>query len=177
MIKLKHIGRRLAGLSSGLLLVAVTTGPSTAAAQTPAVQSAFGVARRTVLLSVRGVGAQIYQCKPSANGAKAWALREPIATLIGVDGQTLGRHFAGPTWEMADGSAVKGHVSATAPGAGPGDIAQLKLDIVDHKGGGVLAAATTVLRLNTLGGGLSGACETAGEFRAAPYAADYVFLR
>jgi len=34
-----------------------------------------------------------------------------------------------------------------------------------------------VLRINTKGGKLEGACDTAGSYRSAPYAADYVFLR
>ena len=36
--------------------------------------------------------------------------------------------------------------------------------------------ATVVLRLNTRGGVLAGACPTVGELRAAPYSADYAFL-
>ncbi len=47
--------------------------------------------------------------------------REPIATLM-IDGKTVGRHFAGPIWEMTDGSAVGAKVSAQAPGATANDI-------------------------------------------------------
>jgi Protein of unknown function (DUF3455) len=36
---------------------------------------------------------------------------------------------------------------------------------------------TTVQRINTKGGKLEGACDKAGSFKSAPYAADYVFLR
>jgi hypothetical protein len=36
---------------------------------------------------------------------------------------------------------------------------------------------TTVQRINTQGGKLNGVCDQVGKLRAAPYAADYVFLR
>ena len=52
------------------------------------------------------------------DGKLAWAFREPIATLF-QDGKTVGRHYAGPTWELSDGSAVVGKVAASAPGATP----------------------------------------------------------
>ncbi|MDU3132865.1 MAG: DUF3455 domain-containing protein, partial [Bradyrhizobium sp.] len=41
----------------------------------------------------------------------------------------------------------------------------------------VLSDVTTVQRINTAGGKLEGACETAGQFRSVAYSADYVFLR
>jgi hypothetical protein len=72
---------------------------------------------------------------------------------------------------------VKGKQSAAAPGATAGDVALLKLNIVEHRGSGILEDAKLVLRLTTRGGVLKGACPTAGELRAEPYSADYVFLR
>jgi hypothetical protein len=38
------------------------------------------------------------------------------ATLI-LDDKTVGRHYAGPTWEDANGSAVTGKAISNAPGA------------------------------------------------------------
>src|ERR1700741_3767560 len=49
-------------------------------------------------------GAQVYECKAAADGKLAWAFREPIATLL-ADGKTVGRHYAGPNWEISDSSA------------------------------------------------------------------------
>jgi hypothetical protein len=72
---------------------------------------------------------------------------------------------------------VKGKAVASVPGATPDDIAWLKLDVVDHRGDGVLSSATTVQRINTRGGALQGPCESAGAYRSVPYSADYVFLR
>ena len=45
----------------------------------------------------------------------------PLASLT-ADGKVVGRHFAGPTWELADGSSVAGKPVANAPAAKPGDI-------------------------------------------------------
>ena len=130
----------------------------------------------TVLLTAHAEGAQVYECKAAADGKPAWAFREPIATLL-VDGKTVGRHYAGPSWENIDGGAVVGKVAGSAPGAAANDIPWLKLDVISRRGSGILTAATTVQRINTSGGKLDGACDQPGAFRSAPYSADYVFLR
>jgi hypothetical protein len=148
---------------------------SAAAAETP-LPDAIAAPGETVVLSVHAEGAQVYECKVGGDGKPAWAFREPIATLL-LGGKTVGRHYAGPSWEHIDGSAVVGKVAGSAPGATPGDIAWLKLDVVSRRGSGVLSDVTTVQRINTQGGKLEGACETPGTFRSAPYSADYVFLR
>ena len=142
-------------------------------AQVPAAIAAPG---ETVVATWHAEGAQVYECKAAADGKLAWAFREPIATLL-LDGKTVGRHYAGPTWEHMDGSAVVGKVAANAPGATPNDIPLLKLDVVSSRGSGVLTGVTTVQRINTTGGRHEGACDKAGAFRSAPYAADYVFLK
>jgi hypothetical protein len=145
------------------------------AAETP-LPGAIAAPGETVVLSLHAEGAQVYQCKADAAGKLNWVFREPIATLM-LDDKTVGRHYAGPNWEYGDGSAVVGKVAASAPGAAPNDIPWLRLDVVYSRGGGVLSGVTTVQRINTQGGKLEGACETAGVFRSVPYAADYVFLR
>jgi len=47
----------------------------------------------------------------------------------------------------------------------------------EPRGPGVLAGIATILRINTSGGQFEGVCDKAGATHAAPYAADYVFLR
>jgi hypothetical protein len=94
-----------------------------------------------------------------------------------ADGKTVGRHYAGPNWEHSDGSAVVGKAAGNAPGATPGDIPWLKLEVVSQRGSGILTGVTTVQRIHTKGGKLEGACETVGTYHSAPYSADYVFLR
>ena len=135
-----------------------------------------------VIATFHAEGAQIYQCKPDSEKfpseprALAWQFREPVATLI-VDGKSFGRHYAGPNWDHIDGSGVKGRVASTAPGASANDIAWLRLDIIEHRGSGVLSEAATIERINTKGGMAQGACETAGAYLSVPYSADYVFRR
>ena len=152
--------------------------PAAAAPQAPLVSApaAFDVADRAAVLVVHATGAQIYECKVDASGAMNWVFREPVATLV-RGGRTIGHHYAGPTWELTDGDAVAGRQSAAAPGASPGDVALLKLDVIEHRGSGILKDAKLVLRLNARGGVLKGECPEAGELRAAPYSADYAFLR
>ena len=64
-----------------------------------------------------------------------------------------------------------------APGKGPNDIPWLKVGVTARQGGWPLSDVTTVQRINTVGGNLQGACENAGDLRAEPYSADYVFLK
>src|SRR5260221_1465319 len=130
----------------------------------------------TVVLTVHAEGAQVYDCKAGDGGRLAWQFREPVATLI-ADGKTVGRHYLGPTWEHADGSRVVGKPVGRANGATPKDIPWLKLEAVEARGAGALAGVTAIQRINTQGGQIDGACEKAGATLAAPYAADYVFLR
>ena len=148
-----------------------------ASAAEPPLPGAIAAPGETVVLTLHAEGAQLYECKAGADGKLAWAFREPIATLLADDGKTVGRRYAGPTWEHSDGSAVVGKVSGSAPGATPNDITWLKLDVVSRRGNGILSAVTTVQRINTVGGKLDGACDKAGNSRSMPYAADYVFLR
>ncbi|MCP3477309.1 DUF3455 domain-containing protein [Bradyrhizobium sp. CCGUVB1N3] len=155
------------------VLTLASTSAVAAAAELPDAIAAPG---ETVVLSVHAEGAQVYECKAGTDGKLAWAFREPIATLLS-EGKTIGRHYAGPNWEHADGSAVVGKAIGNAPGATAGDIPWLKLEVASRRGSGILTPVTTVQRINTHGGKLDGACEKAGEFKSAPYSADYIFLR
>jgi len=56
-----------------------------------------------LLLRAVGSGDQVYGC---VNGR--WALKAPDAKLLNQGGSVIGRHFSGPTWELNDGSWVKG---------------------------------------------------------------------
>jgi hypothetical protein len=129
-----------------------------------------------VVMTVYAEGAQVYECKADQTGILVWTFREPIATLL-VDGKTVGRHYAGPHWELADGSIVQGKVSGRAQGATDADIPLLKLDVEERKGQGALSDITAIQRINTKGGVLAGACEKAGSFRSVAYSTDYVFLK
>ena len=156
-----------------MVLSGSLAGATAAEAPLPGAIAAPG---ETPVLSVHAEGAQVYECKAGTDGKLGWAFREPIATLM-ADGKTVGRHYAGPNWEDADGSAVTGKAIGNAPGATANDIAWLKLDVTTHRGSGVLSPVTTVQRINTQGGLLAGACDKQGATKSAPYSAEYVFLR
>ena len=158
----------LIGLSLSMIAL-----PAIAHAEVPAAIAAPG---ETVVATWHAEGAQVYECKAGSDGKLAWAFREPIATLV-LDGKTVGRHYAGPNWEYIDGSAVVGKAVGNAPGKSASDIPWLKLEVTAHRGSGALSGVTTVQRINTAGGVHAGACDKAGTFHSAPYAADYVFLR
>jgi hypothetical protein len=159
-----------------LVLATLLGGPAVAAPTLIAAPASFDVAGRATALTVHAEGIQLYQCRRDASGGFVWTFREPIATLIS-EGKTIGRHYVGPTWALDDGGAVKGKLLASAAGAGSSDVPLLKLSVTDNRGVGALKDVNLILRLDTHGGGLKGACANAGELRGEPYAADYVFLR
>ena len=158
---------------SGLALSFCLLPLSATIAQVP---DAIATPGETLVATIHAEGAQVYECKADASGKLAWQFREPIATLL-VDGKTVGRHYAGPNWELADGSAVVAKVAGRAPGATAKDIPLLKLEVTSQRGTGRLAGVTTIQRLNTKGGVGEGPCETAGDFLSVPYSADYTFLK
>jgi len=164
-------------IRSCIVSAAVLAGPISilplSASGVPDTIAAYG---EVLVAAVNATGVQVYECKTGADGKLAWQFREPVATLI-ADGKTVGRHYAGPQWEMADGSAVSAKVSARAPAASGNDIPQLKLEVVSWRGTGQLAGVTTIQRINTKGGVAEGACDAAGEVLSVPYAADYTFFR
>jgi hypothetical protein len=149
---------------------------SSGAAQTAIPDAIAATKAETVVLTVHAEGAQVYDCKAGEGGKLAWQFREPIATLM-ENGKTVGRHYAGPAWEHVDGSRVVGKPVAKSAGASAKDIPWLKLDVVEARGSGALAGVTAIQRLRTQGGQIDGACDKAGATTAAPYAADYVFLK
>ncbi|MBA3922651.1 MAG: DUF3455 domain-containing protein [Nostocaceae cyanobacterium] len=74
-----------------------------------------------LLLKATARGSQIYVCHQLAdNGLQfKWTLKAPDAELFNSQGEVLGRHYAGPTWEANDGSKITAVVKAkeNAPNA------------------------------------------------------------
>jgi hypothetical protein len=163
--------RNLTEVTFGMALVVASAGA--ALADMPASIAAPG---EKVVATLHAQGAQVYECKAGQDGKLAWTFREPIASLF-LDGKTVGRHYAGPNWEHADGSAVVAKLAGRAPGATAKDIPWLKLEVTQQRGSGLLNGVTTVQRINTSGGVAAGACDKAGALLSAPYSTDYVFLR
>jgi hypothetical protein len=158
------------GASVTLLLL---VSPSPVGAQASDVVAA---PNKTQVLKVLAEGAQIYECKIDKDEKLVWQFREPIAALI-LEGKTIGRHFAGPTWELSDGSAVTGKIAASTAGAKSGDIPWLRLEVTTHRGNGQLSDITAIQRINTKGGAVKGDCTAAGIFISEPYSSEYVFLK
>jgi Protein of unknown function (DUF3455) len=147
--------------------------PSLISAEMP---DAIGAPGETTIARLHAQGAQVYDCKPDTAGNLIWQFREPIATLV-MDGKTTGRHYAGPSWELVDGSAVTGKLQGRAPSATPKDIPLLKLEVLSNRGTGMLAGVTTIQRINTKGGIAEGSCDVAGALLSVSYSADYIFLK
>ncbi len=162
-------------VSTALTFVAImTAGILSSAASAAELPDAIAAKGETVVLQTHAEGSQIYECKETS-GKLAWQFREPIASLF-RDGKTVGRHYAGPTWEIK-GGAIVAKAAARAPGASTKDIPWLKLEVTEHRGSGPLKDVTTVQRINTKGGSAEGACQNPGELHSEPYSADYVFLK
>ena len=137
-------------------------------------------AEQLLLLEVNGKGVQIYQCAGDGSPAApfGWKLQGPEATLQDHDGHVIGKHYAGPTWESADGSSVVGEVRAHDDGPDPAAIPWLLLSAKSNNGTGVFSKVLSIQRLHTAGGKApSAACDAtnAGQVARVPYSADYYF--
>jgi hypothetical protein len=141
------------------------------------VPDAIAAPGESLVALVHAQGAQIYECKAGASRQLTWKFREPVATLLDESGKTIGRHYAGPHWELDDGSIVAAKAVGRAPGATPQDIPLLKLETTERRGNGRLADVSTIQRLDTKGGTAEGVCPTAGALMSVPYSADYAFYR
>ena len=106
-----------------------------------------------------------------------WVLSAPEAELFDAAGNLAGKHYAGPTWELLDGSRVSAtkqseHVSDTTA------IPWLLLRATEHGGQGTLSNVTYIVRKNTSGGlAPSAGCDAAhgGDTARVPYSAVYAF--
>ena len=133
-------------------------------------------AAENVVLVAHASGSQIYVCQAGADGKLGWTLKAPEAELRDDQGAVIGQHYAGPTWKLNDGSEVTGKAVARADAPSSDAIPWLLINVVSHSGSGVLAAVTTVQRINTKGGQPPAAeCGTAKQNAEVkiPYTADY----
>jgi hypothetical protein len=96
-------------------------------------------------------GVQIYTCEKGSDGYR-WLFKAPDAVLFDTTGRQVGTHFAGPTWQFADGSKIVGEVAAQAPAPEPHAIAWLLLRVKSHEGSGLLSTVDLVQRVDTQGG-------------------------
>jgi hypothetical protein len=104
-----------------------------------------------LLLEAPTDGVQIYTCEAKGNLFQ-WSFKAPEANLFDKQGRQIGTHFAGPTWKMADGSAIVGEVIAKADAPEKGAVQWLLLRAKSHQGQGILADAAFIRRTDTKGG-------------------------
>jgi hypothetical protein len=120
-----------------------------------------------LLLRAAGSGDQVYGC---VNGS--WELKAPDAKLLNQEGSVIGRHFAGPTWQLNDGSWVKG--KAIAKKVAPDNaVPWLLLESVG--GTGRFRAVRFIQRTETHGGNPPNGSCTENAMRRVPYMATYSF--
>jgi len=163
---------------SALLTTALTTGaqsasPSNAGSQPKTVT--FDAATAALVLQAHGQGVQIYTCTKAADWA--WKLKAPDATLFDREGKVIGKHFAGPTWRLKDGSEVQG--KAVQVRQQPGTIPWLIVAAHSTGGKGRLSHVDIVRRTDTQGGSApSTGCDAAhaGAEVRIPYSAIYSFF-
>ncbi len=104
-----------------------------------------------LLLEASAEGVQIYICEAKGNLFE-WSFKAPEANLFDKQGRQIGTHFAGPTWKMADGSAIVGEVIAKADAPEKGAVQWLLLRAKSHQGQGILDEAAFIRRMDTKGG-------------------------
>ena len=136
-------------------------------------------AGQKLMMSTTGVGEITYECREKKDmaGAHEWAFVAPVATLYSGDKKTVGKYYAGPTWEANDGSKVTGKQLAVAPAA-PGNIPLQLVKTDPAMGAGAMTGVSYIQRLNTKGGVAPAmACDATskGKRQQVAYEADYVF--
>jgi hypothetical protein len=138
-------------------------------------------ANETLALVFPAGGVQIYECgaKEDKAGQYEWQFIAPEADLYDAHGAKVGRHFAGPHWELADGSRVVGTVKERADAPSSGAIPWLLLSAESDGPSGAFSKVTSIQRVHTAGGVApeSGCSEaTLGKQVRVNYTADYYFF-
>jgi hypothetical protein len=121
-----------------------------------------------LLLRAVGSGDQVYGCVNSH-----WTLKAPDAKLLNQEGSVIGRHFAGPTWQLNDGSWVKGRAVAKQVAPEATAVPWLLLEAVDSTGR--LGTVRFIQRTGTHGGNAPDGSCSQSAMRRVPYTATYSF--
>jgi hypothetical protein len=121
-----------------------------------------------LLLRAVGSGDQVYGCIDGH-----WALKAPDAKLLNQEGAVIGQHFAGPTWQLIDGSWVKGRAIAKQVAPDATAVPWLLLESV--AGTGRLKTVRFIQRTGTHGGNAPDGSCSQSAMRRVPYTATYSF--
>ena len=135
---------------------------------------------QVLVLEALATGVQIYECSASQDQPARfeWVFKAPEAELLDKSGRKVGKHYAGPTWESTDGSAVVGEVKARDAGPDPSAIPWLLLSAKSNSGNGIFSPIKSIQRLKTVGGKApTSPCsqDNAQQVARVPYKASYYF--
>lgn len=126
----------------------------------------------SLAMIVPAKGEQIYECRDGK-----WAFVAPEAELFDGAGKKIGRHYAGPHWEAADGSKIVGALKERADAPAAGAIPWLLLSAKSVGPEGAFSRVTSVQRVATKGGvAPAGGCSQPGAKARMAYTADYYFF-
>ena len=171
-------------LASALLMLLSAAGCATTEPVAPANVPAAIETRpnESLALVAPAQGVQIYECRASTArpGEYEWAFVAPDADLFDLAGNRIGKHYAGPHWELNDGSKVVASVKARADAPQAEAIPWLLLAARSVGPEGKLSKVSSIQRTNTVGGmapktGCSAAA--AGQTARVHYTAHYYFFR
>lgn len=129
-------------------------------------------ANESLSMIVPAKGDQIYECREAK-----WVFVAPEADLFDGAGKKIGKHYAGPHWEAADGSRIVGAVKERADAPAAGAIPWLLLSAKSVGPEGAFSKVTSIQRVATKGGvAPAGDCSQAGAKARVPYTAEYYFF-
>lgn len=132
----------------------------------------------TLAFTAKAKGMQIYTSAAEGGAAPKWVLEAPVAELTARQGSF--HHYAGPSWEAADGSKIvrdKDTPVVTVPARKAGaDIPWLLVKVTADPAAGVLSKIGYVQRIETHGGVAPATPPVRTETKVGvPYTATYAF--
>lgn len=168
-----------------LIMAGLTMAGYQPAGKDPEVPSNLKVpAGNKLIFHVFAKGVQIYRCTQDMADTNrfSWIFVAPDADLYAHAGKSrpVGRHYAGPTWESADGSKVVGLKLQQADSPDPGAIPWLLLRSASGSGSGILGKVTFIQRVHTSGGKAPATTANRahkGQEVCVAYTAEYFFYR
>jgi len=136
-------------------------------------------ANQSLAMVVHARGEQLYECreKKDQTGVYDWAFIAPQAELFDGNGKQIGKHYAGPSWEAADGSKITGKVKQAVAAPVDKAIPWLLAEATSVGKDGAFSKITSVQRVATAGGvAPPNGCPMGGYKIGVPYTADYNFF-
>jgi hypothetical protein len=132
----------------------------------------------TQAFTAKAKGVQIYTSTAEAGAAPKWVLEAPLAELTA--GKSAIHHYAGPSWEAADGSKIardKDTPVTTVPARkASADIPWLLIKVTADPAAGALSKIGYVQRIATHGGVAPATPPVRTDTKVGvPYTATYVF--